>query len=368
MTDVTSDDANRELHDDVVSGKAWNDFCDALKIAGEMILERSESDLDRAEGFRFLSRLTRGGLASFVEGGDIRFPIIKPLPDQVKIGSDNPDAAYLACSIDGRLNYKVSGNRGTVHYLSFSAFAGNYGAAQERLGVMGFIDGSDLLVDEEGNFELFVGPTPHDHNWVKTDPEPGMLAIRQFFLDRSTEVLPTLRIECLDHDELPPPLSPTQFGKQLQGAMMFVAGCSQIFTDWADELMTEVPNGMHTKAGPAQGAWGDPNQIFYHGAYDLAEGEALLIEFVPPECYYWNFQVDNRWMESLDYRWLPVTVNKHTAHYEPDGSVKIVVSKEDPGFGNWMSTDGHSQGLTGLRWNQATEDVEPTLTVIRPFD
>ena len=33
-----------------------------------------------------------------------------------------------------------------------------------------------------------------------------------------------------------------------------------------------------------------------------------------------------------------------------------------------MSTDGHSQGLTGLRWNQATEDVEPTLTVIRPFD
>ena len=63
---------------------------------------------------------------------------------------------------------------------------------------------------------------------------------------------------------------------------MFVAGCSQIFTDWADELMAEVPNGMHTKAGPAQGAWGDPNQIFYHGAYDLAEGEALLIEFVPP--------------------------------------------------------------------------------------
>ena len=75
MTDATSDDSNRALHDDVVSGKAWSDFCDALKTAGEMILERSESDLDRAEGFRFLSRLTRGGLASFVEGGR------HPLPD-----------------------------------------------------------------------------------------------------------------------------------------------------------------------------------------------------------------------------------------------------------------------------------------------
>ena len=113
-----------------------------------------------------------------------------------------------------------------------------------------------------------------------------------------------------------------------------------------------------------QGAWGDPNQIFRHGAYDLADGEALLIEFTPTECFYWNFQVDNRWMESLDYRRLPVTVNKLTARYEPDGSVRIVVAASDPGFGNWTSTDGHRFGAIGLRWNQATEDVEPEVRVI----
>ncbi len=67
MTDPTSDGSTGELHDRVVSGEAWN--------------ERSESDLDRAEGFRFPSRLTRGGLASFVEGGDIRFPIIRTCAD-----------------------------------------------------------------------------------------------------------------------------------------------------------------------------------------------------------------------------------------------------------------------------------------------
>lgn len=115
-----------------------------------------------------------------------------------------------------------------------------------------------------------------------------------------------------------------------------------------------------------QGAWGDPNQIFRHGTYDLADDEALVIEFVPPECFYWNFQVDNRWMESLDYRWLPVTVNKHSASYDPDGSVTIVVSATDPGFGNWMTTHGHSFGAIGLRWNQAEQDVEPTVRVVKP--
>ena len=62
---------------------------------------------------------------------------------------------------------------------------------------------------------------------------------------------------------------------------------------------------------------------------------------------------------------LPVTVNKHSARHEDDGSVTIVVAHRDPGFGNWMTTDGHSHGAIGLRWNQAVEDVEPTVEVVK---
>jgi hypothetical protein len=354
-----------ELHQKVVSGEAWHDFCDSLKAAGDLIQERSESDLDRAEGYRFLTRLIRGGLSSFMESGDSRFPLIRTMPDQVKIGSDNPDSTYQTSAIDGRLNYRITGSRGTVHYLSLSAFSGNYGAGQDRLGVMGFIDGGDLLVDDNGRVEIFVGPTPRDHNWVETKPEAGTLAIRQFFLDRGTETPADLRVECLDHDDLPDPLTPERFGKALEGAAMFVSGCSGIFTQWVDDLVADARNSFTTEAGPMQGAWGDPNQIFHHGAYVLGEDEALVIEFTPPECFYWNFQVDNRWMESLDYRWLPVTVNKHSAVYEDDGSVRIVVAARDPGLGgNWMTTDGHPHGAIGLRLNQAEHDIEPATRVV----
>lgn len=50
-----------------------------------------------------------------------------------------------------------------------------------------------------------------------------------------------------------------------------------------------------------------------------------------PECVYWNFQLDNWWMESLDYEAHPAThVNKANAGYMPDGSVCLVVAHEDP--------------------------------------
>jgi hypothetical protein len=362
MSDERSEAAAR-----VVDGRAWQEFCDRLKAAGDLVLERSEGELDRSEGFRFLSRLVRGGLESFVEAGDSRFPRIRSLPDQVKIGSDNPDSLYQTATIDGSLRYRIHGTRGTVRYLSFSAFAGNYGAGQDRLGVMGFIDGGDLAIDEDGRFEVFVGPKREGDNWVETRPEPGLIAIRQFFLDRETEVPAQLGIECLDTDETLAPLSPEKLGKALDGAGAFVAGCSTLFTNWVDDLAQNARNAFTTKAPAAQGAWGDPNQIFRHGYYELGDDEALLIEFTPPDCFYWNFQLDNRWMESLDYRWLQVTVNAHTVRSEPDGSVRIVVAHRDPGVGNWMDTAGHRHGAMGLRWNQAKADVEPSLRVV-PID
>jgi hypothetical protein len=49
--------ADSNALDRVMDGASWNDFCDTLKAAGEVILADSSPDdpLDRAEGFRYLS-------------------------------------------------------------------------------------------------------------------------------------------------------------------------------------------------------------------------------------------------------------------------------------------------------------------------
>ena len=85
---------------------------------------------------------------------------------------------------------------------------------------------------------------------------------------------------------------------------------------------------------------------------------------MPPRCDYWNFQLNNHWMESLDYRYHPIAVNHHGASYEDDGSVRIVVADRDPGTGNWIDTAGHRRGTMCLRWIRADAHPLPDMRVV----
>ena len=60
--------ANSESEQRVIDGTAWADFCDALKEAGDIIQsDKAPKDaFNQAEGYRYLSRLLRGGLESFL--------------------------------------------------------------------------------------------------------------------------------------------------------------------------------------------------------------------------------------------------------------------------------------------------------------
>jgi len=53
----------------VLSGEAWADFCDSLKDAGELVNAQLAPDdaFNRAEGYRYLTRMLRAGLESFLE-------------------------------------------------------------------------------------------------------------------------------------------------------------------------------------------------------------------------------------------------------------------------------------------------------------
>ena len=105
----TVDEQDAETRRAAVSGDAWNDFCDTLKDAGRLVLENSSDDLARIEGFRYLSRLARGGIQNFVEASERTFPRIQVIPDMLKIGCDNPDALYQRVNVDPAHRYRSGG-------------------------------------------------------------------------------------------------------------------------------------------------------------------------------------------------------------------------------------------------------------------
>src|SRR5882724_4516823 len=113
----------------VISGQAWEDFCDGLKEAGQQILrpEAPATELDRAEGWRYLTRLLRLGLESKLEFADTDFPGVYALSHHTaKIGADNPDNIYFNVTIDGTKEYRLTGKRGTVPYFSWGTKANRY--------------------------------------------------------------------------------------------------------------------------------------------------------------------------------------------------------------------------------------------------
>ncbi len=354
----------------VVSGKAWDEFCDGLKAAGAaMQFPGAPRDaFSQAEGYRYLSRITRAGLMAFVEHADPKAPVLHRVVDEnTKLGADNPDNYYQTAALNGNWDYRIRGRRNTIAYLSFGTQTGSYGQGG-GLPPTGHIEGNQLEIDADGNFELILSSTPQSGNWLPMQPETGTLVVRQTFLDREREIPAELHIErinCPDNERKASPLTPAQLDAGLGTVAGLVAGAPLLFAKWARDFRKHGNELPRFDPEVSLQAGGDPNIAYYHSYWAVAPDEALLVEFTPPECEYWNFQLNNYWMESLDYRHHRIHTNKHLAACTPDGSVRLIVAHADPGLPNWLETAGHSFGTMCFRWVRATEHPQPQTRLVK---
>jgi Protein of unknown function (DUF1214) len=350
------------------SAEIWAQYCEAIKLAGRQLLrpETPKDPFNQAEGLRYLSRLVRLGLEMYVESGDMSFPsFMVPSHETAKIIADNPDNYYQVARIDGRHDYRVRGSRGTVAYLNFSTKRGGYDSGG-KLELSGFIDAKGMSFEPDGQFELVLSQKPRPGNWLKLDPDSSQLLVRQTFLDRIHEKPAQLRIERMDTAARPPPLDPRTLRENLRKAGTFVDGTARLSGDWAHSYRGHTNQLPPADQAHCQAAGGDPNIFFYHSYWRLAPEEALVIHFPRVAvCDYWNIQVNNYWMESLDYRYFRICINKHSAQLDSDGGLTLILAHADPGHPNWLETAGHEQGTMCFRWINSQEQVHPETRVVK---
>ena len=103
-------------------------------------------------------------------------------------------------------------------------------------------------------------------------------------------------------------------------------GTAGTFADWVKLFKTRPNELLPWDQQMFQRAGGDPSIYYIHGYWKRAPEEALIIDTEVPNCRHWNLQLDNYWMESMDYRHVPAHVNKHSAQYNHDGSVSVIVA------------------------------------------
>ncbi|MGA9269338.1 MAG: hypothetical protein WBV45_01865, partial [Lutimonas sp.] len=226
----------------IVSGKAWDDFCDQLKLAGATLKYPGtpQDVFSQSEGIRYLTRLTRAGLEAYVEYGDPDFPVLRRMVHEtVKLGADNPDNYYFNAQIDGRNEYRIKGKRNSIHYLGFFTQNGGYGSTG-GLAPCGVLQGSDLQLDNDGNFEIILSKEERGSNWLKIEEDTSLVIVRQTFYSREAEVPAELFIETINNQKAPAALSPQRLEEGLKMASMFVAGAPLLFTRWAKGFKNHV--------------------------------------------------------------------------------------------------------------------------------
>jgi hypothetical protein len=347
--------SSNDTHDRLSSGQAWSDFCDNLKRAGEEIHAGApDDDFDRAEGYRYLARLTQHFLRSSLEESDPAKAILSTTSP--KIGLDNPDYVYAGARLSPKYTYRLSGEMNDAALLSIGIFSGSLGTPKGLIRDT-YVTTNELEI-KDGRFELLLSQDEQPGNWLAMGDESNSLNVRQTVLRRREQTPASLELVRVDRAGPPAPLEPMDFVQTLDRVGLTVGGIVNQFLAWTASFKEHPFEIREIDPKFSAVAQGDPNTTYHYSYWELADDEVYTVELEPPAQFdYWNLQIGNHWLESFDYMHYDTHVNHETAVADPDGKVRISISAQDPGLPNWLDTAGHRRGALALRWVGA--DVPP---------
>jgi hypothetical protein len=352
--------------DELAGGDPWEDFCERLKRAGRVIQRGTTpgDELTRAEGYRHLARLIRVGFEATFEYADTGSPrIYQSVTPTTLSEGETSDARYHQAFIDGSATYRVRGDRGSAPLIEFTVYAGKIGI-QDASRQVGWLTERELIVAQDGSFEIVLSPRKHVGNWIRTDPDASLLFIRQYAHDWNETRSARFEIRREGPEGDRPPLRLEQIHAGLAATASFVDRSAHFWAAIVDRRAAAEPNLFYeVPADP------DPKRPtmpvghrFSAGYFRLAPDEALVLSLSPKEVPYWGIDLTNYWFEPLSYEDHRSHVNNRSARYESDGSVRIVISQERRGAVNWIDLQGHREGTMIFRWSRTQEPVPPIAT------
>lgn len=379
---------NDEAARRTLSGRAFADMLAVVQEAGRMVDRFGDAvdDLDRAEWYRFVTRLMRNGFERFVENCEEDRPRLRDVPWRQSINFQSPDQDhFLAEFIDGSHDYLIRGNRGTVPYFVIGAWRAtqprhpggrdwapdgleglkSFDPAQLR--TTGFLQSDTVHFDRDGNFEIVVSQKkPEDgRDWLPITADCVGLLVRTVYHLREETDPATFTLARLDGTP-PRPVTPADVADGLAKTGQIVLSYAELVRSWWQDNLAQRPNHIRFSRAVYLSNGGVPDRHHGFGTWECAADEALVIEFVPIEADYWIFQLCNIWQENLDnYEEGDGYVQKYRARLLSDGRARIIICASDPGLpGNRIDPWGHRHGGMSLRFIK-TESRPPAVHLWR---
>lgn len=347
------------------AGDAWTRWATVMVGLADR-LQSGEFPTDergRAEGMRHLARQAALALQGELEHSDARHPRLHryELPWS-QWGAPNPDNVYERCAIDPSATYVLRGRVAGVHEALFSLVEGDMHLDEN--GVFAEVALSDLVVDDDGQLELVIGPDPSGGNHLVSTPGARLLLIRQYMYDWARDPVVSFTIERVDTSGVAAP-APTAEGVAvaLDRAARWVERSIDFWAAYVAASRDLLEHNTFTPPNTPLG--GAPSIAYGGGCWDLVSGEVLLIEHDEPDAHYWNWSIHNlHWFDSGAWDDRLMSCNGRQAHIDSDGKVRLVVAHADPGVPNWLDTEDRPLGMAVYRYVGARSKPRPSARVL----
>lgn len=291
-----------------------------------------------------------------------------PLWNPVYTLQPNPDDIYTYSPIRGDLTYRVSGNRGTVHILSFTSQRYMSGMVDDisLIGGHNEIDDSAITFEPNGDFEIVFSaerPAGYLGNWAPIHPEATGLFTRYRMYDWEKEIDPTLSIECLNSVGPKPRLTQEEILTRIQEMAKFPMRKTKSYY----RLQNAVKDAVGFNAfQPIRMKGALAKQVYWPACFQLEEDEALIIETdIPVHAPYWNIQLNDPYFNALEYVYRMSSTNGAMAKLSSDGKFRAVIALTDPGVPNWLDPAGYKEGGIYGRWYDCDSEPLPTITRVK---
>ena len=330
----------------------------------QLVLQDSRTEQEAIEGLRMILKHLASTTIETLNL-DYRNPLFaKRDPRNRDIGAYNPDAEYDQAQIDGRYDYKLTADLGTVPYVSITI---NGHAEGKHSQLVAFLNDAQIRehATPDGQYVLWLSkeqPTKPG-GWIPLPDHANGVVIRQYVADRTQTRLASFAIEAIGED-LPSidPVSDQEIAFRLKKAADYLT----VSSTWHRTLLPQMrdrPNHFVPSTGASIGASAANKENYYQMAYyEVGPGEALVIDFEPPPgITYWNLTSATFWHESHRYLTDPVSLTSHEVKREENGHVRFVVTREDPAHPNWIRTFAHDRGFLIFRMPGVTEHSVPTV-------
>ncbi|MFP5307830.1 MAG: DUF1214 domain-containing protein [Gammaproteobacteria bacterium] len=345
--------------DDAALRAAWQAFCARLQQAGERVFkdENPATPLQRADALRFLTQNLGQAFDLALETKDPQYPMLHPFctPSR-KLGGDAADIVYLQAWIDGASVYRVSGNAGTARFLNFTVQGArpdkirgtDWPSLHEPFGDIpeANLFGHQLQTEPDGRFELYLGGERREPNWLPTTPGSRKLFVRQGF-DRWDERPAQLTIERIGMSAPRPLPTPQTMIDAIDWAGRFVTG---LMNDWPEHpyrysggVVDPINVNRFPRAAGGDAADAKRGRAIAHLCWQLAADEALIVEFDAHDGF-WMLSNNGAFFNSMDYLYRPVSYTPSRTRVDADGKVRLILSHDDPGYHNWLDTQGFVRG------------------------